>query len=212
MAEIGPHLEAALAAGQTVVVPSAQRAVALRLGFAAQQLAKGRRAFHTPDIQSLSGWLRGQPRFGAGDRPLRQLGASEEWLLWREAVAQAAAYLSLPSAAGLVDAVQRSASLLFEWQIAPEALLEAATPESLLLATALSAMEVRLGDLSAAAPWRAVQELAQRPPRRIPLWAGFAVHSPARRALRGGVGTAQRRTPGPVRHLCRGAGQHDPLR
>jgi hypothetical protein len=43
--ELAPHLEAALSAGQTLVVPSAPRAAALRLAFAAQQLAAGHRAF-----------------------------------------------------------------------------------------------------------------------------------------------------------------------
>ena len=38
-------------------------------------------------------------------------------------------------------------------------------------------------ELSAAASWRALQELAQAPPRRMPLLAGFAFHTPARRAL-----------------------------
>ncbi len=122
MLELAPQLEKVLRAGQTVVVPSAQRAAALRLGFATHQLARGQRAFRTPDVQSLSGWLHGQPdRVGPQSLPLQRLGPSEEWLLWREAVSDAAANLSLP-AAGLVDAVREAAALLFEWRIAPAAL------------------------------------------------------------------------------------------
>jgi probable DNA repair protein len=181
--ELAPHLEAALSAGQTLVVPTAQRAAALRLGFAAQQLAAGQRAFRTPDVHSLSGWLHGQPRFDTDARPLRRLGASEEWLLWRDAVAQAAARLSLPWAAGLVDAVRQSATLLFEWRIDPDALLRAGTPEAALLAESLAGMDTRLADLSAAASWRALGQLTDDPPGRIPLFAGFAFHTPARRAL-----------------------------
>ncbi len=156
MLELAPHLEAALSAGQTLVVPTAQRAAALRLGFAAQQLAAGHRAFRTPDVHSLSGWLRGQPRRDPDGHPLRRLGASEEWLLWREAVAEAAARLSLPAVAGLVDAVRQSAALLFEWRIAPAALLRAGTPEAALLAESLAGMDARLTELSAAASWRAL--------------------------------------------------------
>jgi ATP-dependent helicase/nuclease subunit B len=181
--ELAPHLAAALSAGQTLVVPTAQRAAALRLGFAAQQLAVGRRAFRTPDVQSLNGWLRGQPRRDSHGHPLRRLGASEEWLLWRDAVAEAAARQSLPAAAGLVDAVRQSATLLFEWRIDPDALRQAGTPEATLLGESLAGMDARLLDLSAAASWRALAQLADDPPGRIPAFAGFAFHTPARRAL-----------------------------
>jgi ATP-dependent helicase/nuclease subunit B len=181
--ELAPELEAVLTTGQTVVVPTAQRAAALRVGFATRQLRQGRRAFRTPDVQSLSGWLRGQPGAkGASGVVLRRLGASEEWLLWREAVGEAAARLSLP-AAGLVDAVRRSAALLYEWRISPAAVRQSGTPEALLLSHSLDAIEARLADLGAAAPWRALQDLAGEPPRRAPVFAGFAQPTPARRTL-----------------------------
>jgi probable DNA repair protein len=181
--ELAPDLEAALLRGHTVVVPTAQRATALRLGFAAAQLRRGRRAFRTPDVHSLSGWLRGQPGAKAADgEPLRRLGASEEWLLWRAAVADAAARLSLP-AAGLVDAVRQSAALLYEWRIPSAAVGAAGTPEGLLLSHALDAIDTRLADLAAGAPWRVLHELAGDPPRRAPVFAGFAPPTPARQAL-----------------------------
>ncbi|HEY6455697.1 MAG TPA: PD-(D/E)XK nuclease family protein [Steroidobacteraceae bacterium] len=183
MLELAPHLEAALSAGQTLVVPTAQRAAAVRVGFAAQQLAAGHRAFRTPDVHSLNGWLRGQRRLDPEGRPLRHLGASEEWLLWRDAVAEAAARQSLPTAAGLVDAVRQSATLLFEWRIDPAVLLQAGTPEATLLVDGLAAMDARLRELCAAAPWTALGQLAENPPARAPGLAGFAFHTPARRAL-----------------------------
>ena len=184
MLELAPHVAAALSSGQTVVVPSAQRAAALRLGFATQQLSAGQRAFRTPDVQSLSGWLRGQPTpVGPDGRPLRRLGASEEWLLWREAVSGAAGHLSVPMVPGLVDAVRRSAALLSEWCIAPAAVLQAATPEAALLGRSLEALELRLEALRAAASWRALQDLADTPPQRVPLFAGFAFVTPAHHAL-----------------------------
>jgi ATP-dependent helicase/nuclease subunit B len=181
--ELAPDLEAALLAGHTVIVPSAQRAAALRLGFAAGQLRRGRRAFRTPQVHSLSGWLRGQPSARDADgQLLRRLGASEEWLLWRAAVSEAAATLSLP-AAGLADAVRQSAALLYEWCIPLAAIRDAATPEALLLSHALALMEERLAQLGAGAPWRALQDLARDPPRRVPAFAGFARPTPARREL-----------------------------
>ena len=183
MLELAPDLEAALLTGHTVVVPTAQRAAALRLGFAAQQLRVGHRAFRTPDVRSLSGWLRGQPGAkGTNGAPLRRLGASEEWLLWREAVGEAAAKLALP-AAGLVDAVRQSAALLYEWRIPPTALRQSGIHEALLLSHSLDAIDARLADLGAAAPWRTLADLAREPPPRAPTFAGFTHLTPARRAL-----------------------------
>lgn len=183
MLELAPHLEAALNAGQAVVVPTAQRAAALRLGFATHQLERGRRAFRTPDVQSLNGWLRGRTGRHAPDgQPLRRLGAGEEWLLWLEAVKDAATKLSLPSA-GLVDGVRQSAALLFEWGISPAALRQSGTPEALLLSLSLETMDARLAQLGASPSWRAMPDLACDPPRRAPLFAGFAYRTPARQAL-----------------------------
>ena len=162
-------------------MPTAQRAAALRLGVATRQLAAGHLAFRTPDVHSFGGWLGGQSPPAA--RAMRRLGAGEEWLLWRAAVGAAAAQLGLPMAAGLVDAVRRSAALLFEWRIAPAALAQADTPEAALLGQSLAVIEQQLGELSAAAPWRVLQDLAADPPRRIPVFAGFAAATPARRAL-----------------------------
>ncbi len=165
-------------------MPSAQRAAALRLAFATQQLRAGHRAFRTPEVASLSGWLRSQPtRAGPDGRALRRLGTSEEWLLWREAVSAAATELSLPLVPGLVDAVRRSAALLSEWRIPRGALLQAAAPEAALLSGSLAGLEARLAERSAAASWCALQDLAEGPPRRLPLFAGFAWVTPARRAL-----------------------------
>jgi ATP-dependent helicase/nuclease subunit B len=181
--ELAPHLQGPLSAGHTLVVPTAQRAAALRLAFATQQLAAGRRAFRTPDVQSLSGWLRGQPSKDADGRPLRRLGASEEWLLWRASVTDAAEQLSVPLGPGLIDAVRQSAALLFEWRIPPAALAQAASLETALLIESLRAIEARLEALSAAASWRTLHDLAADPPPRAPLFAGFSSQTAARRAL-----------------------------
>ncbi|HEY4339625.1 MAG TPA: PD-(D/E)XK nuclease family protein [Steroidobacteraceae bacterium] len=193
MLELAPHLEAALSAGQTLVVPTAPRAAALRLAFAARQLAADRRAFRTPNVHSLTGWLRGQPRADPDGHPLRQLGGSEEWLLWREAVAEAAARQSLPAPTGVVEAVRRSATLLFEWRIAPAELLRSGTPEARLLADSISAMTSRLHELRAAPAWSALAQLAADPPAAVPGFTGFAFHTPARAALL--AAWAQRGTP-----------------
>jgi ATP-dependent helicase/nuclease subunit B len=183
--ELAPHLQAVLEAGQTLVVPTAQRAAALRLAYATAQLAAGRRAFSTPEVHSVSGWLRAQPaRSPLDGRPLRRLGASEEWLLWRDAVTAAAAHLSLPRVPGLVASVRQSAALLYEWRIPRELLQQHATPEAALLSESLTRIDARLDELSAAGAWHTLADLALAPPRRVPVFAGFASQTPARRALR----------------------------
>ena len=183
MLELAPHLHTALEAGQTLLVPTAQRAAALRLGFASAQLAAGRRAFYTPDVHSLGGWLHSRSVQGAPGQRLRHLGASEEWLLWQEAVTAAAAKRSLPPVAGLVEAVRRSAALLYEWRISPQALMHSGAPEAALLAESLQHIEARLIELDAVGDWQVLGQLALEPPRRVPLFAGFGSTTPARRAL-----------------------------
>jgi probable DNA repair protein len=135
-------------------------------------------------VHSLSGWLRTHsPRTAPDGRALRRLGASEEWLLWQQAVGAAAASLSLPAIPGLADAVRHSAALLFEWRIDPQRLLQAGTPEAALLSASLTRIEAGLAELSAAGAWRTLGELAEDPPHRVPLFAGFAAPTPAHRAL-----------------------------
>jgi ATP-dependent helicase/nuclease subunit B len=185
--ELAPQLDAALGADRTVVVPTAQRAAAVRLGFALRRLKAGQRAFHTPDVRSFNGWLRAQPGPAGPGRVARRLGAAEEWLLWREAVTDAAARLSVPGVTGLVDAIRRSAALLFEWRIPPAALVESGTLEAALLHDSLAAMEARLVELSAAGSWRVLHDLAAEPPARAPVFAGFTQITPARRALLAGL-------------------------
>ncbi len=158
-----------------MVVPSAPRAAALRLAFATRHLSGAQRAFRTPDVHSLEGWLRGQTQY--------PLSASEEWLLCSQAVAAAAAQLSLPMIPGLVETVQRAATLLYAWRIAPEKLQQAGTVEAALLSRSLAELDARLEQRAASVSWRALQVLAQRPPQRVPLFAGFAFATPARRAL-----------------------------
>ena len=179
-----------------MVVPTAQRAAALRLGFATHRLRAGQRAFRTPDVHSLSGWLRAQPPgSGADGRPLRRLGVSEEWLLWRAAVTAAAAQLSLPLIPGLVDAVRRSAALLSDWHIPPAALRQAGTAEAALLGRSLEGMEAQLAERSAAASWRALADLSHAPPQRVPQFAGFGQATPALRALLAAWGPRAPREP-----------------
>jgi len=84
---IHSQIATALEQGGTLVVPSRQREVALRLAHTRAQLAAGAGAWPSPDICTWSTWLERcaeRARRGSlGGR--RRLGRGEEWLLWREA-------------------------------------------------------------------------------------------------------------------------------
>jgi ATP-dependent helicase/nuclease subunit B len=98
-------------------VPSRQRALALRLAHTRRQLRSGRSAWASCDVLPWSAWLERiatQGRYG----PLqgqRRLGATEEWLLWREAAEGACAGLELLMPEALADALRRSAARARDW-------------------------------------------------------------------------------------------------
>ena len=205
MLELPPALAQDLENGQAVVVPTAARAAALRLAFTARQLARGLRAFQTPVVHSLGGWLARQTLRGA-DGELRRLGELDEWLLWREALAVAlhdapAPLAQLAADERLIEPLRRAAQLLCDWHI-PEASLPAGGgAEHLLLARTLAQVD-RLAAAQRVLPaHRVLAGLATQPPRRQAVFAGFSDLSPAHRALLAAWGG---RAP-PVR----GAGSHD---
>ena len=98
--------------GGTVVVPTRQRAAAIRLAHTHAQLQQQLKHWHSCDVLPWSAWLARtaeNARHGAL-RGLRKLGALEEWLLWREAALQAAPELGFLVPASLADALRQSAA------------------------------------------------------------------------------------------------------
>jgi len=61
---------------------------------------------------------------------LRRLGATEEWLLWREAAAAACTDFGLLAPEGLADALRRSVSRMRDWDLSWPG---TPTPESAVL-------------------------------------------------------------------------------
>ena len=186
MLELPPGLAQDLENG-TVVVPTAARATALRLAHAGQQLARGLRAFRTPVIHGLGGWLARQTLRGPeGD--LGRLGEAGEWLLWRAALA-AALQDAPPPLTGLevderlIEPLRRAAQLLCDWHI-PESVLAAGdSAEHLLLGRVLQQVD-RLAAAQGVVPaHRLLAGLAAQPPRTVPVFAGFAHRVPAHQAL-----------------------------
>jgi probable DNA repair protein len=141
-AELLKHLER----GGTVLVPSRQRAAALRLAYSAAMLGAGRRVWTTPDILPWSAWVeRGLSEARARAQPMpRRLSALDDWLLWRAAVCRAAEGRQILAPEQLVDTVRRAASVLEDYGLR---LAADASPEAALLQQALAYYRERCREL-----------------------------------------------------------------
>jgi len=170
---IHSRIATALEQGGTLVVPSRQREVALRLAHTRAQLAAGAGAWPSPDICTWSTWLERcaeRARRGSlGGR--RRLGRGEEWLLWREAALEACEGLTLMSPASLGDALHRASLLQDAWGLHSSG---ADGSEYGVLQRARAALARRCRALRAysARDWTVVLEEA-RPTRSPLLFAGF---------------------------------------
>jgi probable DNA repair protein len=186
LVELSSLLGRDLENGATVVVPSPQRATQTRLGYARLKLAARESAWRTPDILSLDTWLE-REAFGAAaeDELGRPLRALEEWLLWREATAEAARAQGAPEQRlePLVESLQRAARVLFDWRIPVAALHRSLHEEGALLARALAAVEARSQALGAVGRHRLTARLERSNPHTPVTFAGFVERTPARAAL-----------------------------
>lgn len=185
-----------LRAGGTLVVPSAQRAAALRLAYGAAQITAGARVWNTPDVLPWSAWLaRGldEARARGGAIP-RRLAGAEEWWLWRGAVRSACSDdLGVLWPDGLVDTVRRSVQLLEDFGLTVR---DSATPESAVLLRAQSRFARDCEQLQAlsGSSWRACSDhIELSVPTRL---IGFTEIGPARRAWLERLGVQLQATPG----------------
>lgn len=144
-------LSEALGSGDPVVVPSRQRAVAIRLSHAAAQLRRGRTAWNTPDVQATAAWLQlAATRLRAGGETLpRLLGAHEEWLLWGEAAAELTATAALLLPESIADGLARAAQVAADHAIPSAAIAADPGNEARWLARALQHVDRRAAALSA---------------------------------------------------------------
>lgn len=175
-------------AGGTVVVPSRQRAHAIRLGYSAAQLAAGRRVWASPDVLPLEAWLTREVEALAAtrhsDAPLpRLLSPAEEWLLWRQATAEATGDLELINRAALADTLRRADALATEFDIDLNRLRDLPGTESELLRNVRNAVHERYHAL-AAAPLATLAEEVLVPQEGLPVaFAGFLKPSPRLRRI-----------------------------
>ncbi|MFI4886804.1 MAG: PD-(D/E)XK nuclease family protein [Steroidobacterales bacterium] len=193
MLKLTSHVASAFERGGTVVVPSRQRAHALRLAHAAAQLAHGRKVWPTADALPLEGWLRREIERYASDIDMeggarvvpRLLSPAEEWLLFRQCTAEITAGFELVNRASLAESLRRASSLAAELRIDLRALQHPVETEAGLLAAVHRAVAGRCEALDAA-PLAAA--LSSRPclgDRRPVVFAGFSAPSPRLQAVVG---------------------------
>jgi ATP-dependent helicase/nuclease subunit B len=172
-----------LQGGGTLVVPSRQRAHAVRLAHAAAELAAGRRVWASADVLAAAGWLRREIERGivatGGGLP-RLLGPREEWLLWRLCTREAASGLPLLDAGELAVALQSASELAAEYGIAPA---RAAGSESALLREVEQAFASRCRALEAASAAVLAARLGTAARAPAPLLRGFDAVSPRLRSV-----------------------------
>lgn len=165
----------------TVLVPSPQRAAALRLAYTHAQLKAGRQVWDSPDVLPWNAWLeRGLDDARARGVPVpRRLARAEEWLLWREAVRAACVDFPVLWPDSLIESV-RSAALLLEDHALD--LRDASTPETAVLLHASAHFRRRCAELQAlwSRSWSACAPYLQ--PATATLLTGFTSLASARRA------------------------------
>jgi ATP-dependent helicase/nuclease subunit B len=147
--------------GGTLVVPSRQRAHAVRLAQAAGELAAGRQVWASADVLGASSWLRREAERGAlqaGSSP-RLLSAAEEWLLWRQCAFDATRSLALVDGGALAESLQRASELAADFHIT----LKVAPPdtEAGLLFQTQRAFRARCQALGAASVSVLLEQLAR---------------------------------------------------
>jgi ATP-dependent helicase/nuclease subunit B len=170
-----------LKGGGTLVVPSRQRAAAIRIAYGAAMLGAGLTVWDTPDVLTWSAWIEREldAARARGEALPRRLSAPEEWLLWHEAVLEACSGLQVLLPAALVEPVRRAVGRLDDYGLS---LRHAATVEAGVLLQAHAHFRRRCQELGVlgTTSWRDCSSYLM-PSSRV-LLAGFSVLGPARQA------------------------------
>lgn len=183
MLELPKLLLEELEAGGTLVTPSRQRAAVVRLAYAAARLRHQEKLWRTPDVVAFGPWLEREVLRRVETAEARVLRGSEEWLLWRQAVAQVMTDADLAPNDSLVESLRRSARLLFDWRIPLDMVDRIGDSESLLLVRAILRVEERCAQIHAIPAHRLSERLLTSVPRAPLTFAGFSECSASRAAL-----------------------------
>ena len=102
-----------LKSGGTLLVPSRQRASAVRLAYNTAMLSQGRELWSSPDVLPWSAWLERELDEARvrGERLPQRLTSTEEWLLWQEAADAACADYRVLMPDGMIEPIRRGPRL-----------------------------------------------------------------------------------------------------
>ena len=185
MFRLSRDLEEQIERGRTLVVPTRQRAHAVRLAHAAGRLGAGLRVWASPQVLVPAAWLRRECERAAEGAPFdwpRLLGPAEEWRLWREAAAEAARTAAgdnpFLSTEPLAEVLRRAAERAAAWDIA--AARGAADSETRLFHEAQRLFTARCRELGAGSASALAARLEPASGDGRPLLCGFG---PPPRAL-----------------------------
>jgi ATP-dependent helicase/nuclease subunit B len=166
--------------GGTLVVPSRQRATAVRVAYSAAMLAAGRRVWNSPDVLPWSAWIERSldDARTRGERVPQRLSPMEDWLLWQEAVHEACAGFQVLTPDAMIEPVRRAVGLMDDYGFTLNA---AATPESAVLKQSREHFRRRCEQLrvQSSVSWMDCAEYL-RPSGRL-LLAGFSAIGHVRR-------------------------------
>jgi probable DNA repair protein len=178
--ELTNELLAHIQSGGTLVVPSRQRATAVRLAHSVAMLDAGLRVWPSPDVLPWSAWVEREldAARARGESLPRRLSASEEWLLWRAAVHEACEGLAVLMPDALIDPVRQAIGRLDDFGLP---LPPASAAETAVLMQARTAFRRRCAELKASGggSWQDCRAHLRPSPRL--LLAGFPALGPARR-------------------------------
>jgi len=165
--------------GGTLVVPSRQRATAVRLAYSSAMLAAGRAVWNSPDVLPWSAWVEREldAARARGESLARRLSAPEEWLLWRDSVREACDGHDVLMPDALIEPVRRAVARLDDYGLP---LPRAVGAESAVLLQARAAFRRRCAELGALGTTSWQDCAAHLRPSPQLLLAGFAALGPAR--------------------------------
>lgn len=119
MITLNAEIADALCHGATLVVPTRQRAHAVRLAFARHALARGCAVWGTPDVLAAEAWVaREIERAATHDATLpRVLTPAQDWWLWRACTLAATRDTDVVAGAALAEALRRAGHLASGYDI-----------------------------------------------------------------------------------------------
>jgi ATP-dependent helicase/nuclease subunit B len=177
--ELSNDLLAHIESGGTLIVPSRQRATAVRLAHSSAMLAAGRAVWNSPDVLPWSAWVEREldAARARGDSLARRLSAAEEWLLWRDSVREACDGHDVLMPDALIEPVRRAVARLDDYGLP---LPRAAGAESAVLLQTRTAFRRRCAELRVlgTSSWQDCAAYLRPSPQL--LLAGFAALGPAR--------------------------------